>query len=175
MLLTLPNGYNTESKKPAVKSWQSTHIVTLFCFTCTYTYNKQKRLFSTTYVLIIWVYTFLYCLNHCSTVQISTRYYTYPNKFREENHIFSCIEVWMFPTHRRTYSFCGGPYLWYAVNSNNLVYLLCANIRFQFSCGNIHKHYSLYFFQKLFQLYWTIAPSDSCVTDTIIFWCLCCV
>jgi hypothetical protein len=57
----------------------------------------------------------------------------------------------MLPKHRRTYSFGEGPCFWYGVNSADLVYLLCANIRFQFSCGNMHKYYSLYFlffFQK---------------------------
>ena len=46
--------------------------------------------------------------------------------------------------------------LWYAVNRTDLVYLLCANIRFQFSCSDMHKHYSTFFFvffRKKFQLY----------------------
>ena len=33
----------------------------------------------------------------------------------------------------------------YAVNRTMLVYLLYANIRFQFSCSDMHKHYSRFF------------------------------
>jgi hypothetical protein len=77
----------------------------------------------------------------------------------------------MLPVLRRTYSFCESPYLWYAVNSTHLVYFLCANIRFQFSCGNMHKHYSRFFF--VYQKTLPVIPSDSYVTDTATFSCLC--